>query len=97
MLKNSAELWEIYSHHSAVQGCTNRRCHIARATKFCLVVHNISASSVWSSLHVTLLVSEILRWLLKFWKICRPLVYYSMYIVGSMFLKNEANKRYNIN
>jgi len=70
-----------------MQGCTNHRCHIAWATKFYMVVRNISASSVWSSLHVTLLVSAILRWLLEFWKICGPLAYYSMYIVGSVFLK----------
>ena len=62
-----------------------------------MVVCNISASSVLSSLHLTLLVSAILRWLLQFWKICGPLAYYSTYIVGSMFLTNEVNKRYNIN
>jgi len=87
MLKNSAELWEINSHHSIIQKCTNRRCHIALSTKFCMVVRNISESLVWSSLHITLPVSAILRWLLEFWEVCGPLAYYSVYIVGSMFLK----------
>jgi len=32
-------------------------------------------------------VSAILRWLLEFWKVCGPLAYYNMSIVGSMFLK----------
>ena len=32
-------------------------------------------SSVWNLLHVTLLVPRIQRWVLDFWKICRPLVY----------------------
>jgi hypothetical protein len=46
------------------QGCTNPRCQVAWVTKFFMVVPNICESSVWNLLHVTLLVSQLLRWLL---------------------------------
>jgi hypothetical protein len=60
-------------NNSHVHGCTNSRCQVARATKFCQVASNICGSSVQLVLLITLLSLRILRWLLHFWKICGPL------------------------
>jgi len=46
------------------QGCTNPRCQVTMANKFCMVACNIRVSSQWKSLHVPLLVPRILRLLL---------------------------------
>jgi len=43
------------------------------ATKFSTVASNICGFWVHNLLHVTFLAPIILRWLLDFWKICRPL------------------------
>jgi len=43
-----------------IHGCINSRRKVAVATKFCRLAPNISGSSIWNSLHVTLLVSGIL-------------------------------------
>jgi hypothetical protein len=40
----------------------------ARSTKFCTVTPNVSLSSVWRFVHVTILVPINLRLFLDFWK-----------------------------
>ena len=49
--------------------------HKFRAATFCTVAPNICGSSVLGFLHVTLLASGILKWLLDFWKIYSSLAY----------------------
>lgn len=66
-MTSNAMLFQIRSND---QGCTNPRHHVAVETKFCTVVPNMCGSSVWSLLHVTLLMPGILRLFLDFWKIC---------------------------
>ena len=44
------------------------------ANKFRVAVRNACGSSVCNVLHVTLVASRILSWLLDFWKICAPLL-----------------------
>ena len=56
----------MHSWQALNQGCTNLRCHAAQPTKFCTVAPNVCGSSVWHLLHVTILVSRILRWFLDF-------------------------------
>jgi hypothetical protein len=46
--------------------CTNPRRHFVLATKFYTVASNISGSSVWNLLDVTLLVPRSLRLLVDF-------------------------------
>jgi len=53
--------------HCIVHMCTNSRCQVTHTTEFCMVVHNISRSSIWNLLHITFLVPRIF---LHFWKIC---------------------------
>jgi len=48
------------------QGCTNPGRQLTVETKFCMVASNISLSSVWNMLHITLLAPRILRWFLYF-------------------------------
>jgi len=38
-------------------------------------------SAIWNLVNVTLLMPRILRWLLDFWKICRPLVLKMLLII----------------
>jgi hypothetical protein len=45
------------------QGCTNSRHRIIVATEFCTLAP-VCRVSVWTVLHVTLMSSRILRWLL---------------------------------
>ena len=52
--------------------CTNPGPLVAQVTIFCKVVPNIGEPSVWKLLHGTFLAFRILRWLLKFWTIFRP-------------------------
>ena len=56
-----------------MQECTNPGLQVAPETTFCTVVSNICGSSVWISLHVTLLSPWILECLVSFWKVCAPL------------------------
>jgi len=49
-----------------LQECRNPGCQVAWVTKFYTAKHNVFESSVWNLLHLTLLVSRILRWLLDF-------------------------------
>lgn len=60
----------MHSWQTLNQGCTNLRCHVARPTKFCTVAPNVCGSAECDVLHVALLVSRILRWLLDFSKVC---------------------------
>jgi hypothetical protein len=53
---------------SLIQGYTNPGRQVARATTFCTMAH-----TEYNLLHISLLASRILRWLLDFWKICTPL------------------------
>lgn len=48
------------------QDCTNARCQVTVAIKFCMAVPNICGASTWNLLYVTLLMPRIL-------KICAPL------------------------
>ena len=57
------------------QECTNSRHQGALVTRFYVMAPNGSVSSVWNLLHVTILMSKIVRWLLDFWKMCTPLMY----------------------
>ena len=50
--------------------CTNSRCQVMQATKFCTVVPNVCGSWVWNLILVILMVRRVLRWFLDFWKIC---------------------------
>jgi len=50
--------------------CTNPRCQVMKAIKFCTVVPNICRSWVWNLIHVILTVPRVLRWFLDSWKIC---------------------------
>ena len=59
------------------QGCINSGRLIVMATTFCTVAPNIWGPSVWNLLHVTILAPRILRWLLDFWKTCKPLFFKS--------------------
>jgi hypothetical protein len=56
-----------------IHGCTNPWHQVAVATKFRTVAHNTFGSSIWNLLHVTILVTRILRWLPDFYKIRAPL------------------------
>jgi hypothetical protein len=51
-----------------LQGCRNHGCQVAWVTKFYMPKPNVCGSSVRNLLHVTFLVSRILRWLLDFGK-----------------------------
>ena len=59
-------LFTAYMNIILQQGCTNPRHQVTWAAKFCTVVPNISGSSVWNFLHVTLLLPKILMGLLRF-------------------------------
>jgi hypothetical protein len=61
--------------YGIAQGCTNPKHLVAQTTKFCKVATYICGSSVWSLLHVIHLAPRILRWLLKFCKMCAFLVW----------------------
>jgi hypothetical protein len=54
------------------QRYTNPGRRVIRPTKFLAVASGICRSTVWNSLPVISLVPGILRWLLKFWKVCAP-------------------------
>ena len=54
------------------QGCANPGLQVARVTKFCTVAPSICGCSVWNLLHVTLLATRILKWLLDFWEVVHP-------------------------
>ena len=60
---------------------TNPRHQVTWVTKFFIVAPNIFGFSVWNLLHVTLLVTGIVRWLLYFWDICAPPLKGLMYFV----------------
>jgi hypothetical protein len=73
-------LWRLLIHNVCIlydlfknpieDSCTNPRCQVMQATKFCTVVPNICGSWVWNLIHVILMVPRVLRWFLDFWKIC---------------------------
>ena len=63
-ISNEISVHHTISHIQQKQRCTKPRGHVAAASKFCMFVPNIRGCSVWTSLHVTLLVPRILRWLL---------------------------------
>jgi hypothetical protein len=46
--------------------CTNPRCQVTWATRFCTVVPNICWTSVWNWLHATLLVPVSNHWPAQF-------------------------------
>ena len=64
-----------------LERCANSGHQVAMATTFCTVAPNLCGSSVDILLHVTLLASEISRWLLAFGKLmcARGVVY--LYVV----------------
>jgi len=59
----------LQGRYSLGQGCTNLGHHIVREIKFYTVVHNICASLVRNSLHVTVMAPRIVWWHLACWKI----------------------------
>jgi len=69
-------IWRLLQKKCRVE---QRRTHpgrkVARATKFCTVVPNIYASSVWNWFHVIHLAPRRLRWHLNFSLICASLVW----------------------
>jgi hypothetical protein len=54
------------------QKCMNPARQLAVATRFFTVAHNTCVLWLWNLLHINLLMTRILRWLLKFWKIVLP-------------------------
>jgi hypothetical protein len=74
MLAHSIESLRNTFQYPSPQGCTNPGHQVTEATKFFSVDLNVCWFSVWNLLHVTLLATRILRWLLDFWKICVPLL-----------------------
>jgi hypothetical protein len=50
------------------QGYTNPGHQVVSVTKFCTVALNISLSSVWNLICVTLLAPRMFRWLLNFFE-----------------------------
>ena len=65
-----------YDHTNAWKlGCTIHTCQITVVTKFCMVVPYNCGSSVWCSLHVTVLQPRIWRLSLRFQKICAHLLW----------------------
>jgi hypothetical protein len=58
-------------YDASAQTCANPGLQVARATKFCAVTPNICGPSVWNLLHVTLLATRILKWLVDFWEVLR--------------------------
>jgi len=69
--------------------CTYPRDQAAMVTKLCTVVPNICGSSVWYLLHVTFLVSRIMKWLLNFRKICAPLMMLIIFMIILLLLHNH--------
>jgi hypothetical protein len=59
---------------------------VAWASKFCTVGPNILGFSVWIFLHVTLLLTRILKSHVDFWKICAPL----LLVVGLWTLRRKC-------
>jgi len=57
------------------QGRTNSAREVAGATELWTVAPNIGGSWVRNLVHVNHLAPGLLRWLLRVWKICAPLVY----------------------
>ena len=55
-----------------IDKCTSPRCQVTQSTKFCTVAPKICRSPVGNVFNVTLLALRNLRWLIHFWKICRP-------------------------
>jgi hypothetical protein len=53
---------------------------VFRMTTCCAVKPNVSVSSVWNLLHVTILAQRILRWLLGFLKIYASLKMFPLFI-----------------
>jgi hypothetical protein len=72
------------------QQCVSPGRQVARATKFCTMATNIFLSSLWNVHRATLLAPKILRRLLDFWKIYRPLTYTSVTVCASMEYKETA-------
>ena len=62
-----------------------------------MVASNICGSAEWNLLHVTLLASRILRWVVDFWKICGPLSFFFIFVaqqplVGPGLFISEASR-----
>jgi hypothetical protein len=68
-----AVVWLFY--RAVLQQCTNTGHLVAKVTNVCGVLPNVYGFSECNLLHVTLLVTAFLRWLLGIWKICAPLWY----------------------
>jgi hypothetical protein len=77
---------------SCGQRHTNPRHQVTSVTKFCTVAPNIFGFSVWDLLHVTLLVTGIVRWLLYFWDICAPPLKGLIYFVTSVPTEKSAQE-----
>ena len=59
-------------YDASAQMCANPGLQVARAPTFCTVTPNIFGPSVWNLLHVTLLATGILKWLVDFWEVLHP-------------------------
>jgi hypothetical protein len=62
------------------------------ATELFTVVPNISESSVWNLLEITIIGPRILRWLLGFWEKYGHLIYVIININTSDFLEGAKKK-----
>ena len=71
--KEAAGSSEVFVLNTYDQMCANSGRQVRRFSKFCTVAPNMCGSSVWNLLHVSLLTSSILRFLLHFSKLCVPL------------------------
>jgi hypothetical protein len=66
-------MWPHFGKRNSSHVQPQTEVHTSQVTTFHMVAHNIHRSSVWSLLHVTLLMPIILKWHLDFWKICAHL------------------------
>ena len=64
----------IHTYIHICQWCTNCGFHVSQLINYSVVVPNIFGFLVYTFFHVTLMVPEILRLLLDYWKIFLPLI-----------------------
>jgi hypothetical protein len=74
-----------HSINAPYQGCTNPGRQVAVENKFCMVAPNICGSTVRNFL-ITIIERRILRWHLRCWEICAPMLH-----THSSFTYNQRN------
>jgi hypothetical protein len=79
---------------SCGQRHANPRHQVTWVTKFCTVAPDIFGFSVWNLLHVTLLITVIVRWLLYFWAVCAPPLKVLMYFMTFVPSEQLAQEHY---